>query len=81
MVSLAAPTIEFGAITLKSATGKYRYLKTSSSTGHKPVLKTWSTVSNNSYDASNSGYYECGYEVTVAAGASAVITVRLTPEE
>ena len=81
MVSLAAPTIEYGAITLKSATGKYRYLKTSSSTGHKPVLKTWSTVSNNSYDASNSGYYECGYEVTVAAGASAVITVRLTPEE
>lgn len=81
MVTMAVPTIEYGAVTLKSATGKYRYLKTSSSTGHKPVLKTWSTVSNNSYDASNSGFYECGYEVTVAAGASAVITVRLTPEE
>ncbi|MCM1176334.1 MAG: heparinase II/III-family protein [Clostridium sp.] len=81
MVTLAEPTIEYGAVTLRSKTGRYMYLKTSSSTGHKPALKTWSTVSANSYDASNAGYYECGYEVTVAAGASATITVRLTPEE
>ena len=81
MVTLAEPTIEYGAVTLKSKTGKYLYLKTSSSTGHKPALKTWSTVSTNYYDASNAGYYECGYEVTVAAGTSASITVRLTPQE
>lgn len=81
MVTTAEPTIEYGAITLKSRTNKYLYLKTSSTTGHKPSLKTWSTVSSNSYDASNSGYYECGYEITIAAGATASITVKLTPTE
>lgn len=81
MVTTAEPTIEYGAITLKSKTGKYMYLKKSSSTGHNPALKTWSTVSTNSWDAANTGYYECGYELTLAAGTTASITVRLTPNE
>lgn len=81
MVSRAKPTIEYGAITLKSASGKYMFLSTSSSTNHHPILKTWSTKSENSWDAPNTDYYECGYELTVAAGKEAEITVRLSPEE
>lgn len=81
MVTRAVPTIEYGGITLKSATGKYMYLTTTSSTNHKPTLKTWSTTSTNSWDAANTGYYECGYEVTVKAGATAVITVKLSPND
>lgn len=81
MVTRANPTIEFGAVTLKSSTGKYRYLKTSSPTGHRPSLKTWTTVSKNDWDAPNTGYYECGYELTLKQGENAVIITKLTPEE
>ena len=90
MISKASPEIEYGAITLKSSTGKYRYLKTSSPTLHRPTLKcsvgaadgtAWSLVSSNYFDQSNSGYYKAGYELTVKAGTSATVEVRLTPEE
>ena len=90
MISKASPEIEYGAITLKSSTGKYRYLKTSSATLHRPTLKcsvgaadgtAWSLVSSNYFDQSNSGYYKAGYELTVKAGTSATVEVRLTPEE
>ncbi len=81
MVTRAVPTIEYGGITLKSATGKYLYLTTTSSTGTKVSLKTWSTQSANSYDAANTGYYECGYEMTVPEGETASIIVKLSPDE
>lgn len=81
MVTEAEPVIEYGNITLKSKTGKYMYLKKSSSTMHNPAWHTWSTESTNWYDAANTGYYECGYELTVQAGATASVTVRLTPDE
>lgn len=80
MVTRARPVIEYGAITLSSA-NRTLYLKTSSSTRHRPVLKTWSTVSSNSWDQANTGYYECGYELTVSKGMGASVTVCLTPEE
>ena len=80
MVTRARPVIEYGAITLSSA-NRTLYLKTSSSTRHRPVLKTWSTVSSNSWDQANTGYYECGYELTVSKGMEASVTVCLTPEE
>lgn len=80
MVTTAKPVIEYGNITLEAA-GKYLYMKKSSSTSHNPVWMTWSTVSTNSYDASNAGFSMCGYEVTVAKGATAKITIKLTPEE
>ena len=80
MVTRARPVIEYGAITLSSA-NRTLYLKTSSSTRHRPVLKTWSTVSSNSWDQANTGYYECGYELTVSTGMEASVTVCLTPEE
>ena len=81
MVSTAEPMLEDGNITLKSASGKYMYLKTSSPTSIRPVKKTWSTKSTNSWDASNSGYYECGYEFTLTKGNSATVIVSLTPNE
>ena len=81
MVSRARPTIEYGSITLKSASGKYMFLSTSSSTNHRPTLKIWSTKSNNSWDAPNTDYYECGYVLNIAAGKEAEITVKLSPEE
>ena len=80
MVTRARPVIEYGAITLSSA-NRTLYLKTSSSTRHRPVLKTWSTVSSNSWDQANTGYYECGYALTVSKGMEASVTVCLTPEE
>ena len=81
MVTKAVPNPDFmGMIELKSASGKYMYMKKSSGTGHNPAWKTWSTRSGNSWDASNTGYYECGYEMTVAAGTAATVTITLTPE-
>lgn len=80
MVTRAKPTIEYGNITL-AGTGKTLYLKASSLTG-KPTLKIFDMNSTlKPYDQANPGYYECGYEQTVKAGATAVITVRLTPNE
>lgn len=81
MVTRAEPVDEFGNITLESTSGKVMIMKITSSTGHKPARKTWSTVSTNSWDAANTGYYECGYEITLNAGESASITVCLSPEE
>lgn len=90
MITTASPEIEYGAVTLKGAGSKYRYLKVSSPTLHKPTLKTsagaangtaWSMVSANSFDQSNSGYYKCGYELTVKAGASATVEVTITKDE
>lgn len=80
MVSKAEPTIEYGGITLESAGGKYMVLSVTSKTGDKPKLMTWSTKSTNSWDASNAGYYECGYELTVSPGQSTSVTVTLKPE-
>jgi hypothetical protein len=48
---------------------------------HNPVWMTWPAVGPNPYDASNAGYYMCGYEVTVTKGRTANIAIRLTPDE
>jgi hypothetical protein len=80
MCTSAKPTIEYGGITLE-AKGRTLFMKKSSTTGHNVSWKTWSAEGTNSWDASNSGYYLCGYEVTVAKGATANITIRLTPNE
>ncbi len=76
LVTQAEPTIEYGSITLKL--GKLtRYLTSTSGV----VWQTWSTVSENSWDRSNDGFYECGYTLTVNAGTSSTVTVRLTPTD
>ena len=80
MVTPAVPAIEYGSITLSQG-GKYMYMTKSSATGHNPAWQTWSTQSSNSWDASNAGYYECGYTVTIEAGEEAEITVTLTSED
>ena len=81
MVTRAVPEIGFNRIQLSSATGKNLYLSATSPTGDRVAYRTWSTVSPNSWDASNTGYYECGYELTVKAGDSATIRVRLSPDD
>lgn len=80
MVTHGKPVIEYGGITL-SAEGKFMYMKKSSTTGHNVSWKIWPAVGSMSYDASNSGMYMCGYEVTVNAGQTANISIRLTPNE
>ena len=55
--------------------------KEPSAGGRNPSWEIWSTQSDNSWDASNDGYYECGYTVTLEAGEEAEITVTLTPED
>lgn len=80
LVSRAEPTYEYGKMTLESTSGKIMYLTAATAKGKKPSMKTWSTVSANSWDASNSGYYECGYEITVTKGTSETITSILSPE-
>ena len=81
MVTPAVPAIEYGSITLSQG-GKYMFLtKEPSAGGRNPSWEIWSTQSDNSWDASNDGYYECGYTVTLEAGEEAEITVTLTPED
>jgi hypothetical protein len=44
------------------------------------TMKTWSTVPPNSYDAANPGTIMVGFEATVPANSSAVLSVILLPE-
>lgn len=44
------------------------------------TMKTWSTVSPNSYDASNTGTVFTGFEATIPANTSASLLVLLLPE-
>ncbi len=74
MVTKAVPNQYASVIELKSAKGKYMYMKKSSSTGHNPAW--WYTDKQ-----VISGYYECGYKITIKAGTSAKITITLTPNE
>ena len=45
------------------------------------IVKTWSTVPPNSYDAPNPGTIMVGFEVTVPANTSTAISVELLPEK
>jgi hypothetical protein len=44
------------------------------------TMKTWSTVSPNSYDAANTGTIMTGFETTIPANTAAPLTVLLLPE-
>ena len=44
------------------------------------TMKTWSTVSPNTYDAANTGTIFTGFEVTIPANTAASLTVLLLPE-
>ena len=43
-------------------------------------MKTWSTASTNDYDAPNPGTVLVGFEVTIPAGTSAALSVKLIPQ-
>lgn len=77
MVTPATPTIESNRIALTFG-GKTMYLSAKSTTGI--TYKTWSTTSQNSYDAPNPGTYMVGFESTVPAGQSVTFTTTLTPK-
>ena len=78
LVTLAEPTILENGIRLDSR-GKTLYIKSSNSLNVKPTWKTWSTTGQ-SYDASNNGYYECGFEANVTSGKTCTFTTILTPD-
>ena len=60
-----------------SSNGKRLYIKVDSPI---PVtLKTWSTVSPNSYERSNSGTIRVGFDVTLPSFTTATINVSLVP--
>jgi len=44
------------------------------------TMKTWTTVSPNSYDAANTGTYMVGFETVVPANTKAGLQVYLIPE-
>lgn len=44
------------------------------------TMKTWTTVSPNSYDASNTGTVFTGFEVTIPPSSASALTVLLLPE-
>lgn len=79
MVTRAIPTVEGNRIVLQGASKKL-YLKVTSQNNAKVTLKTWSTVGE-SYDASNAGYYEAGFETKVTSGQTDTFTVTLSPNE
>ncbi len=79
MLTTATPTINASnsTITLTKGTKKV-ILKIASFT---PVtLKTWTTVSPNSYDAANPGTTLVGFEANLPAGTSTTFNVFLSPE-
>lgn len=79
MVTKAMPVVEANRIVLQGK-NKNLYLTVSSEKGAKITLKTWSTVGE-SYDASNAGYYEAGFEARVTSGQTDTFTVKLSPNE
>ena len=79
MVTRAIPTVEGNRIVLQGVSKKL-YLKVTSQNSAKVTLKTWSTVGE-SYDASNAGYYEAGFESKVTSGQTDTFTVTLSPNE
>ncbi|MCE5347228.1 MAG: heparinase II/III family protein [Bacteroidales bacterium] len=44
------------------------------------TMKTWSTAAPNSYEGSNKGTIMVGFETTIPANSSAILTVLLLPE-
>ena len=79
MVTKAMPKVEANRIVLQGSK-KNMYLTVKSANNANITLKTWSTVGE-SYDASNSGYYEAGFEARVTSGQSDTFTVTLSPNE
>ncbi|WP_417015785.1 DUF4962 domain-containing protein [Alistipes sp.] len=79
MVTKALPVVESNRIILQG-TNKNLYLTVTSKNGSKITLKTWSTIGE-SYDASNAGYYEAGFEAHVTSGQSDTFTVKVSPNE
>lgn len=77
MVTQAVPTVEANRIVL-TAGSKVMYLTVIGDV--KPTYKTWSTVSQNSYDAANPGTYMVGFEANVTANQTASFTTTLTPK-
>jgi len=79
MLTTATPTINAANSTITLAKGTKRLvLKVASVT---PVtLKTWTTVSANSYDAANPGTTLVGFETNIPAGTSVSFNVFLSPE-
>ena len=78
MVTMAVPTVLEDGIKLESK-GRTLYIKSTNDLGIKLNWKTWPT-SGHSYDASNDGYYECGFEATVTSGKTCIFTTTLTPD-
>lgn len=77
MVTPAVPTVESNRIVLTNGS-KVMYLTVSGNV--KTTYKTWSTTSENSYDAANPGTYMVGFEATVTANQTTLFTTTLTPK-
>lgn len=75
MVTPATPTVERDRIILTYG-DKTMYL---SASDLDVSYRTWSTNGPNSYDAPNPGIYIVGFEYTISANQSEVITTKLTP--
>ncbi len=78
MVTPSEVKAENDGVTL-SQKDKTRRLTGTSSTGHGIQWCAWPAQSSNPWDAPNPGFNECGYTVTVNAGETACITVKLIP--
>jgi len=78
LVTSATVTISGANTAELTKNGKKLVLKVVEPAG--VTMKTWSTVSPNSYDAANPGTTMTGFEVTLPANSSAALTVLLLPE-
>lgn len=76
MVTPAVPTVENKYIKLTNGS-KVMYLKVNGTV--ETTYKTWSTTSENSYDAANPGTYMVGFEATITANQTATFTTTLSP--
>lgn len=78
MLTTATPTIMDHSTILLTKGSKKLYIKINSS--KSITLKTWSTVSSNSFDAPNPGTKLIGFESNLPAGTTESFNVFLSPE-
>ena len=79
MLTKAVPTIQPSSQSILLTQGAQKLTLKVASPLVGVTMKTWSTVAPNSYEASNSGTYMVGFEITLPAGSTTNVTVQLIP--
>lgn len=80
MVTKGVPTLQQSSQSILLTQGTQKLTLKVISPASGVIVKTWSTVAPNSYEASNAGTYLVGFEILLPAGSATNVTVQLIPE-